>query len=251
MLPIFPLGVKKDVAREEPWPLPPPPNFMPGKLLDVIGGTSEAAPRFCDGFPQHAVGRTTSASSWPAPAATARRRRRCCSPGRRSTRASTRRTSRATARSRAAARRTPTCASPAEEVLSPAAPGAARARGVQRAEPREVRPARAGGRRRRLRQLGRPRAARAAAGREGGRRAVHADRRRASARSIVKNIVALGALQEATRLFPQETFLTAIRQALADKCALIPLNEEAFAVGRRRPPRRGRGTRERRARCCP
>ena len=48
---------------------------------------------------------------------------------------------------------------------------------------------------------------------------------------IVKNIVALGALQEATRLFPKETFLTAIRQALADKCALIPLNEEAFAWG--------------------
>ena len=48
---------------------------------------------------------------------------------------------------------------------------------------------------------------------------------------IVKNIVALGALQEATRLFPPETFLAAIRQALADKCALIPLNEEAFASG--------------------
>ena len=48
---------------------------------------------------------------------------------------------------------------------------------------------------------------------------------------IVKNIVALGALQEATRLFPQETFLTAIRQALSEKCALIPLNEEAFARG--------------------
>ncbi len=48
---------------------------------------------------------------------------------------------------------------------------------------------------------------------------------------MVKNIVALGALQEATRLFPKETFLTAIRQALAEKCALIPLNEEAFARG--------------------
>jgi Pyruvate/2-oxoacid:ferredoxin oxidoreductase gamma subunit len=48
---------------------------------------------------------------------------------------------------------------------------------------------------------------------------------------IVKNIVALGALQEATRLFPRDTFLTAVRQALAEKCALIPLNEEAFARG--------------------
>jgi Pyruvate/2-oxoacid:ferredoxin oxidoreductase gamma subunit len=55
---------------------------------------------------------------------------------------------------------------------------------------------------------------------------------------IVKNIVALGALQEATRIFPPETFLTAVRQALSDKCALIPLNEEAFARG---VPEGGRG----------
>ncbi len=48
---------------------------------------------------------------------------------------------------------------------------------------------------------------------------------------MVKNIVALGALNEATNLFPEKTFLTAIRQALKDKCALIPLNEEAFEWG--------------------
>ena len=48
---------------------------------------------------------------------------------------------------------------------------------------------------------------------------------------VVKNIVALGALQAATRLFPADTFLTAVRQALKDKCALIPLNEQAFAWG--------------------
>jgi Pyruvate/2-oxoacid:ferredoxin oxidoreductase gamma subunit len=58
---------------------------------------------------------------------------------------------------------------------------------------------------------------------------------------IVKNIVALGALQEATRLFPAETFLTAIRQALADKCALIPLNEEAFAWGVKKAAAAGKG----------
>ena len=48
---------------------------------------------------------------------------------------------------------------------------------------------------------------------------------------MVKNIVALGALQAATNLFPKETFLTAIRQMLKEKCAMIPLNEEAFAWG--------------------
>jgi 2-oxoisovalerate ferredoxin oxidoreductase beta subunit len=48
---------------------------------------------------------------------------------------------------------------------------------------------------------------------------------------VVKNVVALGALQAATGIFPQETFLTAIRMALKEKCALIPLNEQAFSWG--------------------
>jgi 2-oxoisovalerate ferredoxin oxidoreductase beta subunit len=50
-------------------------------------------------------------------------------------------------------------------------------------------------------------------------------------KAVVKNIVALGALQAATNIFPKDTFLGAIRVALKDKCALIPLNEEAFAWG--------------------
>ena len=48
---------------------------------------------------------------------------------------------------------------------------------------------------------------------------------------VVKNIVALGALQAATGLFPKETFLDAVRGALKEKCAMIPLNEEAFGWG--------------------
>jgi 2-oxoisovalerate ferredoxin oxidoreductase beta subunit len=50
-------------------------------------------------------------------------------------------------------------------------------------------------------------------------------------RVVVKNVVALGALQAATSIFPEETLLTAIRQALKAKCAMIPLNEEAFRWG--------------------
>jgi Pyruvate/2-oxoacid:ferredoxin oxidoreductase gamma subunit len=50
---------------------------------------------------------------------------------------------------------------------------------------------------------------------------------------MVKNVVALGALQAVTRVYAKETFLVAIRQALQEKCALIPLNEEAFAWGSR------------------
>jgi 2-oxoisovalerate ferredoxin oxidoreductase beta subunit len=48
---------------------------------------------------------------------------------------------------------------------------------------------------------------------------------------MVKNIVALGALQAATSILREETLLAAIRQALHDKCALVPLNEAAFAWG--------------------
>ena len=44
---------------------------------------------------------------------------------------------------------------------------------------------------------------------------------------------ALGALQATTKIFPEETFLAAIRQALAAKCAMIPMNEEAFRWGRK------------------
>jgi 2-oxoisovalerate ferredoxin oxidoreductase beta subunit len=48
---------------------------------------------------------------------------------------------------------------------------------------------------------------------------------------LVKNVVALGALQGATKVFPEDTFLTAICSALKKKCAMIPINEEAFKVG--------------------
>ena len=48
---------------------------------------------------------------------------------------------------------------------------------------------------------------------------------------MVKNIVALGALCAATAIFPRETFLAVIRRALRQKSALIAANEEAFARG--------------------
>ncbi len=48
---------------------------------------------------------------------------------------------------------------------------------------------------------------------------------------MVKNIVALGALQAVTGMFPKETFLTAVRRALKEKAAMIPMNEKAFELG--------------------
>ncbi len=51
------------------------------------------------------------------------------------------------------------------------------------------------------------------------------------AQPLVKNIVALGAVQGALRLFPDESFVAVIREALQKKRALIPVNEEAFRQG--------------------
>jgi len=54
MVPVFPLGVKKDVSGEtEPWFDLPKPLFEPAKLVDILGGEGEAPPRFGDGFPRH------------------------------------------------------------------------------------------------------------------------------------------------------------------------------------------------------
>jgi 2-oxoisovalerate ferredoxin oxidoreductase beta subunit len=48
---------------------------------------------------------------------------------------------------------------------------------------------------------------------------------------MVKNVVALGALLGATRLFPEATFVEAIGQALEEKPALVAVNVEALARG--------------------
>lgn len=48
---------------------------------------------------------------------------------------------------------------------------------------------------------------------------------------LVKNVVALGALQGATGILPQASLLAAMRQALGGKRAAIPVNEEAFRRG--------------------
>jgi 2-oxoisovalerate ferredoxin oxidoreductase beta subunit len=47
----------------------------------------------------------------------------------------------------------------------------------------------------------------------------------------VKNIVAMGALQAVTDMFPADSFLSAMRAALASKADLLPVNEKAFAEG--------------------
>jgi Pyruvate/2-oxoacid:ferredoxin oxidoreductase gamma subunit len=50
---------------------------------------------------------------------------------------------------------------------------------------------------------------------------------------VVKNVVALGALVEASRVVSPDAVLAALRLSLADKCAFLPVNEQAFEWGRR------------------
>jgi Pyruvate/2-oxoacid:ferredoxin oxidoreductase gamma subunit len=48
---------------------------------------------------------------------------------------------------------------------------------------------------------------------------------------VVKSVVALGALQAATELLDERTFLGELDRSLKHKKALIPVNQEAFRAG--------------------
>jgi len=239
MVPLYPLGVKKDVVREEAWPLPPPPNFMPGKMLDVIGGSSQSVERFCNGFPRTPWGddigiKLAGAGGDGAQTAALLLARAAINEGFDATHIPSYGPESRGGTSYADVRIA------REEVLSPAAPEphvlvAFNAPSVAKFAPHvpeggvvvydssvvATLPALRPG----VKAVGVPFAQVAAS----------------LGKIIVKNIVALGALSEATRLFPKETLLTAVRQALADKAALIPLNEEAFAQGVAKAAEAGKG----------
>ncbi len=55
MVPTYPLGVKKDLPQAEPWTWPRP-TFDPEAVLESIGGLVEPPPRFCKGFPSTSFG---------------------------------------------------------------------------------------------------------------------------------------------------------------------------------------------------
>jgi 2-oxoisovalerate ferredoxin oxidoreductase beta subunit len=50
-------------------------------------------------------------------------------------------------------------------------------------------------------------------------------------RPVAKNMVALGALQAATAILPQDQLVRTLRQLLKDKPSVLPVNEAAFAAG--------------------
>ena len=58
MVPVFPLGIKKDVTdSREAWPEWPAPSFNADLVYRTIGGSSESVTRFCTAFPRHLWGR--------------------------------------------------------------------------------------------------------------------------------------------------------------------------------------------------
>jgi 2-oxoisovalerate ferredoxin oxidoreductase beta subunit len=230
MLPVFPLGVKKDVAAE-PWPAWPRPSFEPATLTRVVGGSTEAVPRFGQGLPASEWGRDigfklAGAGGDGAQTAAMLIALAAINEGMDATHIPSygpeSRGGTSYADVRIAER----------EVLSPSVPAphvlvAFNAPSLAKfgpavtpggvviydssvvAEPPALDP--------RIQVLAVP----------------CSEIAQDLGRVVVKNIVALGALQRATRLFPDETYLTAIRRALRDKCGLIPLNEQAFARGAR------------------
>ena len=228
MLPVFPLGVKKDVSRE-PWPALLPPSFEPGRLAEVIGGNADSVPRFCAGFPKTTWGgdiglKLAGAGGDGAQTAALLLARAAINEGFDATHIPSYGPESRGGTSYADVRIAE------KEVLSPAAPSphvlvAFNAPSLARFGPAvppggavlydasviaEVPPLAEG-----VRAVGVPFTR------------IAAD----LGKTLVKNIVALGALQEATRLFPRATFLTAIQQALRDKPGLVAVNEEAFNHG--------------------
>jgi len=227
MLPVFPLGVKKDVTPE-PWPAWKKPSFDPRTLLGAVGGDGEAAPRFAPGFPAALFGgdiglKLAGAGGDGAQTAAMLVARAAINEGFDATHIPSYGPESRGGTSYADVRLA------TEEVLSPAvsqphalvafnAPSLAKfgpsvAKGGFVVYDRSVvaSPASWPG----VHVAGIP--------------CSQAAQDLGDVR--VKNVVALGALNALTHLFPDETYLAAIRQALAGKPALAPLNERAFARG--------------------
>ncbi len=53
MVPVFPLGVKKDTTDGSAFPVIPTARFDPEEALAAVGTTTERPPRFAEGFPSH------------------------------------------------------------------------------------------------------------------------------------------------------------------------------------------------------
>ena len=228
MTQVYPLGVKKDLAVD-PWFAPKPPSFDADSLRALVGGTGEAVDRHCEGFPRHLFGpdvalKLAGAGGDGAQTAAMLIAKAAINEGFDATHIPSYGPESRGGTSYADVRIAE------DEVLSPAAPAphvlvAFNAPSLVKFGPSVVR----GGTviydssvisalpplDHAVKVVGVPASQIALA----------------LGKPMVKNVVAMGALQAATTLLPSETFLTAIRQALRGKPALIPVNEEAFVRG--------------------
>ncbi len=228
MLPVFPLGVKKD-APGEPWPVAPPPCFDADRVAGVVSDRGEAPLRFATGFlpgpwGQDVALKLAGAGGDGAQTAAMLLTRAAINEGFDATHIpsygpeSRGGTSYADVRIAEREVLSPSAARP-HVLVAFNAPSLAKfgpavvAGGIVIYDSSLVADPPALGTD--VRVFGVPASARA---QELGAR-------------VAKNVVALGALQQATQIFPPETFLTAIRQALRDKPAFLGLNEQAFAAG--------------------
>jgi 2-oxoisovalerate ferredoxin oxidoreductase beta subunit len=228
MVPVFPLGVKKD-AVPDPWFHPREPQFDPEAVSAAIGGTSHVSPRYCQGFPAGFHGRDVAlklagAGGDGAQTAAMLLTRAAITEGFDATHIPSYGPESRGGTSYADVRI-------AEgEVLSPAVAKpdilvAFNAPSLSKFGPTVA----AGGTIVYDSSVAHPSAD------HGSVRVVGVPCSQIAVTlgsPMVKNIVALGALQAATHVFPEETFLTAIRGALGEKkSALIPINEAAFREG--------------------
>jgi 2-oxoisovalerate ferredoxin oxidoreductase beta subunit len=228
MLPIFPLGVYKDEERE-PWFHPETPNFEPQELLRVLDATEEQPARHCEGFPAHidrhdVALKLAGAGGDGAQTAAMLITLAAINEGFDSTHIPS-----YGPESRGGTSYADVHVA-ASEVLSPASPNphvlmAFNAPSLQKFGPL-------------VREDGfvlydssvisdvpeLPRGVRAFG-------VPCTDIATSLGKTLVKNVVALGAMQEATGMLSEESLLQALRQSLHDKCAVIPLNEEAFHWG--------------------
>lgn len=229
MVPIFPLGVQKDVTTSRSvWPAWTPPSFDAQLVNELIGGSVEPAPRFCTGFPRtrwsdEVALKLAGAGGDGAQTAAMLLVRAAINEGFDATHIPSYGPESRGGTSYADVRLAES------EVLSPMAPAphvllAFNAPSLARFGHKVV----PGGVVIYDRSVMPPPTALS------GVRLVAVpatDMANELGCPMVKNIVALGALAQATQLFPSQTFLTAIRQALRDKPALAPVNERAFALG--------------------
>jgi 2-oxoisovalerate ferredoxin oxidoreductase beta subunit len=228
MVPVFPLGVKKDV-RPAPWPTWPAPVFDPVRVLEAVGARTGSAERFCRGFPRTPYGddialKLAGAGGDGAQTAALLITKAAIQEGFDATHIPSYGPESRGGTSYADVRIA------AGEVLSPAAPHphilvAFNAPSLARFGPQVV----PGGLVIYDTSVVRDPPALDATVRLVG--VPCASLAHELGATVVKNVVAVGALLGSTDLFPRETVLAAIREALVARPSLVALNERALDLG--------------------